>query len=372
MKKAMLAMVMIALAVTLFASTDDEVARLREGGQSAVDDLLAAKYVDETLLDRVCAQKDCRTSRLFWFTDLERAKAAARNLDRPILALHLLGRLDEELSCANSRFFRTLLYSDESISGILRDRYVLYWHSVRPVPRITIEMGDGRVIHQTITGNSAHYLLDAEGEVLDVLPGLYSPAAFREQLEVWSNLHRTLAANSADRAGTLLRYHEERLRILDDRAMQQGIFEIATGATPVKPTAADAAPRALTKAMTEIAVLRQLEPGAVLRQMTPERWFSIGEAEMQKVVFAPSAIALMRKKQPITAELLRELRRTVASDTAYNDAALHRQIHQWFIDGEVSDLESLDERVYRELFLTPSDDPWMGLKEPDVFTAIGI
>lgn len=371
MKKALLAMVTIALAATLFAYSGDEVARLRAGGQAAVDDLVAAKNIDETLLDRVCAQKDCLASRLFWYTDLEQAKAAARSLDRPILALHLLGRLDEELSCANSRFFRTLLYSDESISGVLRDRYVLYWHSVRPVPRITIEMGDGRVIHQTITGNSAHYLLDADGEVLDVLPGLYSPAAFREQLDLWSNLHRTLAGNSADRAGALERYHQERRRILDERAMRQGIFQVAT-APPKNPMAADAAPRAISKAMTERMVIRQLEPGAVLREMTPERWLAIGEREIEKVVFAPSAIALMQRKQPITAELLRELRRTVASDTAYNDAALHRQIHQWFIDGQVSDLASLDERVYRELFLTPSDDPWLGLKEPGVFTAIGL
>jgi hypothetical protein len=195
-----IALLSVTMLVVLTARPDD-VSTLRAGGQLAVDDLhakwaAAAPEAREELsakLDRVCAQKDCHASRLFWYTDLEQAKAEAQRTGRPILALHLLGRLDEELSCANSRFFRTLLYSDDSISNLLRDDFVLYWHSVRDVPRVTIELGDGRVIRQTIAGNSAHYLLDANGAPLDVLPGLYSPAAFRDQLERWVTLHRTLS-----------------------------------------------------------------------------------------------------------------------------------------------------------------------------------
>ena len=49
----------------------------------------------------------------------------------------LLGRLDEELSCANSRFFRTVLYANAEISAHLREHFVLHWQSVRPVPRIS-------------------------------------------------------------------------------------------------------------------------------------------------------------------------------------------------------------------------------------------
>jgi hypothetical protein len=68
--------------------------------------------------------------------------------------------------------------------------------------------------------------------------------------------------------------------------------------------------------------------------------------------------------------LVDNLRRTIATDTAFNELDLHRRIHTWFANDEVRDLKSLDERVYRELFLTPPDDPWMGLKEPGVFTAL--
>jgi hypothetical protein len=193
-----IALLAITFTVVRAVYPDDDISELRAGGQLAVDDLYtqwskAAPDEREALqktLDRVCAQKDCHASRLYWYTNLDDAKAAARRLGRPILSLHLLGRLDEELSCANSRFFRTLLYSDDAISAILREQFVLHWYSVRAVPLVTIELGGGRVIRQTITGNSAHFLLDSAGTPLDVLPGLYSPEAFRLQLEQWVMLHR--------------------------------------------------------------------------------------------------------------------------------------------------------------------------------------
>ncbi len=53
-------------------------------------------------LDTVSAQRDAFASGLYWYTDLESAKAAASESHRAILSLRLLGRLDEELSCANT------------------------------------------------------------------------------------------------------------------------------------------------------------------------------------------------------------------------------------------------------------------------------
>jgi len=119
---------------------------------------------------------------LTWFTDLDAAIAHARRANRPIVSLRLLGRLDEELSCANSRFFRKLLYPDPRIHRVLRDRFVLHWQSVRPVPKVTIDFGDGRRVERTLTGNSVHVILDRDGTPADALPGLFAPAIFHELL----------------------------------------------------------------------------------------------------------------------------------------------------------------------------------------------
>jgi hypothetical protein len=128
-------------------------------------------------LDTVAGQYDSHATRLYWHTSLDTAKAAAKASGRPILSLRLLGRLDEECSCANSRFFRAVLYANADISKVLREQFVLHWQSVRPVPKVTIDFGDGRKLVRTLTGNSIHYVLDAHGHPVDALPGLYGPKA---------------------------------------------------------------------------------------------------------------------------------------------------------------------------------------------------
>jgi hypothetical protein len=90
----------MSIALLLAALLSADVDTWRQGGQASVETLVANGASDE-LLDQVCGQKDCRSSRLFWYTDLDEAKAAARKSGRPILSLYLLGRLDEELSCAS-------------------------------------------------------------------------------------------------------------------------------------------------------------------------------------------------------------------------------------------------------------------------------
>src|SRR5207302_894835 len=115
----------------------------------------------------------CFTSRLYWYTDLDQAQAAAKASGKPILTLRLLGRLNEEFSCANSRFFRTVLYANAEVSQRLREHFILHWESVRPVPKVSIDFGDGRKLERTITGNSIHYILDCDGHIIDALPGLY-------------------------------------------------------------------------------------------------------------------------------------------------------------------------------------------------------
>src|SRR5687767_1292808 len=132
--------------------------------------------------DAVCAQKDAHTTHLYWFTELDKAIAEAQRTKRPILSLRLLGRLDEELSCANSRFFRKSLYIDPSINRALREKFVLHWQSVRAVPKVTIDFGNGKTLVKTLTGNSTHLVLDWFGRPVDALPGLFSPEVFGQLL----------------------------------------------------------------------------------------------------------------------------------------------------------------------------------------------
>jgi hypothetical protein len=188
-------------------------------------------------LDQLCAQIHAHTTLLYWFTDLDAAMAEARRTRRPILSLRLLGRLDEELSCANSRFFRRLLYPEPRINQLLRDRFVLHWQSVRAVPKVTIDFGDGRRMVRTLTGNSLHLVLDAYGRPVDALPGLLSPDVFRKLLV------RAHALAVGDRSNVVAGH---------DRAL----LEPVSAPRAPEPRAVEASKLAMSKHRVEAPILR--------------------------------------------------------------------------------------------------------------------
>ena len=65
------------------------------------------------------------------------------------------------------------------------------------------------------------------------------------------------------------------------------------------------------------------------------------------------------------------LERAIAEDTARNEYELRRQIHEWFVRGTATDdLAAFNNKVYAELFLTPSTDKWLGLFPEESFTGI--
>jgi hypothetical protein len=231
---------------------------------------------------------------LLWFTDLGAA----------IMSLRLLGNLPDELTCANSRFFKRVLYREPRIHQVLRQDFVLHWESVRPVPIVTLDFGDGRRVTKTITGNSAHLVLDSHGRLVDALPGLFDADTFLALLAQ----ARTFA--HADRRA---------LPELHERA-------INTPGSPPPPLsrAMDASMLAMSKHRVEFPVLRQVEP-------LPQ---------------APSGIA---------------------DDTAKN-TELHRRIHEAFAQGtEWAGIAGFVEWLYADIFLMPLGDPALGLDVPDPF-----
>ena len=371
-------------------------------------------------VDAVAAQKDAAWSGLYWHTDFEAAKAAARREGKPIVSLRLLGRLDEELSCANSRFFRTVLYADEAVGRALRERFVLHWQSVRPVPKVTIDMGDGRVICRTVTGNSIHYVLDADGRPVDALPGLYGPKAFLRGLEEAARAERDLRKVAPDgeaRVAALGNWHADRV-VAIEAAWSRDLRE-ATGQGGGAPArrqqapaaqaargravpAIQAAPLAMAKVAVEWNLVRALEPKFTALTATTDdsAWRGIASLPIHRDdarLGARSRAVMRAKHTPAASDALEASRlavgkriqedpvlrmvthfeRSIAEDTVRNEYVVHRRIHEWFvsrlpetIDAQKRGPDALNERVYAELFLTPSSDPWLGLVPHDAYSAL--
>ena len=350
----------------------------------------------DELIDQVGMQRYCSRSGLYWYTDLEQAKAAARASGKPILSLRMLGNLNEDFSCANSRFFRTTLYANEQISKALRENYVLHWKSVRPVPKVTIDFGDGRKLERTLTGNSIHYILKPDGYLVESLPGLYGQKSFLQKIKVGVSLARRVAAMSPEERGqALVAYHRERLTTLNE-AFAKDLAKVSGNRAPAKasPVAAQRAVAANELAAPKGRVERRLVEAALPLATTPEElqdegvWQAIAASHAGEAELDHASRELIRSQNPTAAaagrlaitkrvvedpmlRLVRTLQETIALDTVRNEYQLHRRIHQWLAEASYRpEVEALNERVYGELFLTPSNDPWLGLAPADVYTAL--
>lgn len=342
---------------------------------------LASSPAFNAALDAVCAQKDCAASHLYWYTDLETARAAAKRTGRPLLSLRLLGRLDEELSCANSRFFRIVLYANGDVSRELRERFVLHWQSERPVPKVTVDFGDGRRLVGTVTGNSIHYILDSNGRLVDALPGLYGPAAFLRHLGEAGDEARALAASSGeDFTEGLRRYHIEHLRI-QSRELNADLRQLNLGSPSADgdwtgsgyPRVMKASELAVSKNLVEVPLLKAVLPnpaessGARLAALAG---LHVPDARLD----APSRLLLLAKGAAWMKGDLGAIDRfeeVIAADTVRNEYLFHNQIHSWLArTHEAPDLKKFDERVYSQLFLTPGSDPWLGLGPNELFSVL--
>lgn len=334
-------------------------------------------------LDSLCRQRDCYASQLYWYTDLDQAKAAAQVSGKPILSLRLLGQLDQELSCANSRFFRVALYPNAKISQVLHDRFILHWESVRPAPKVTVDFGDGRKLERTITGNSIHYILDAAGQPIEAIPGLYGPQAFLKQLLASEKAVQTYR-QSSNRKAFLRQYHRDRLMQLERQwTVSLNALGIAIprrpAVSPIGPVGAEiAAQSAMTKMAVEAPLVSSLRNLSALAEITDRAaWKKLAQSHRGDAVLDGRSINLMRAKQvgqgneQVFKTLVQQFEFSMALDTVRNEYLLHSQLHRWFMEGAATQsVNQLNDRVYAELFLTPKTDPWLGLAPTDVYSAI--
>ena len=338
-----------------------------------------------TALDAVSQQRNSYLSGLYWYTDLEQAKRVSAQSGKPILSLRLLGKLTDELSCANSRFFRTVLYSNALVSAMLRDQFVLHWQTVRAVPLITIDFGDGRKLERTITGNSIHYILDSHGKVIEALPGVYGPQAFSRVLAEAQALFTDLNGKDDNiKRRLLMAYYSSRSNKIS-LAWLSDITKIG-GRRPEgvavqvneKGEALSIMPLAVSKAATEASTLRLMSSASEsLGRVTDEAaWQKIAAIHKGDAVLDERSISLIKKQNPdlpaqALSSLIEKFQQSVALDTVRNEYLMHSRLLAWMTREQWrNDVNSFNEKVYAELFLTPRSDPWLGLLMPDAYTAI--
>ena len=328
---------------------EDGVDALRDKGPAGLDEILAARdrAPDEETwrraVDAVAAQRGAHRSELFWHTDLDEALQRAEAEDKKVLSLKLLGNLSDEYSCANSRLFRTVLYTHPGVRAELDENWVLHWSSERPAPHVTIDMGDGRSLTRTITGNSIHYALDAEGHPIDAFPGLWAPEPFVAALVGARNDEPVASPKPA-------------------------ITRQALASVVPRSTSAEV-PMAMT--MGKMMIEQPMLDGMGFGEATPEPIDpSVWRREASSIQLHQEALDVLAEENPEVdlGPMVLQLQSDIAADSIRNEVWLRPQILRSM--GEFEDLESLNRWVYDEVFLTPADDPWLGLVNDSVYTGL--
>ena len=264
-----------------------------------------------------------------------------------------------DLSCANSRFFRTTLYPNAQINVLLRDRFILHWESVRPVPLVTIDFGDGRKLVRTITGNSIHYVLTPEGEIIDALPGLYAADTFAKELttvaDVWKKGEASLDSAQAARQKRLL------MAWASDLAATKG----------------------------QAVAIPDLKAEALEKETDDVRWQAMANLHARETALDDASRKVVAGKYPSAAtaamvtmskrivedplmRALRNLQVTIGVDTLRNNYLLRTKILAFLLSDSAKNLTlaQVNSWVYSDVFLTPMNDPWLGLDAPGVFSGI--
>jgi hypothetical protein len=415
---ALVAAIVFSLAISAFGATSGELARdaasdnpvvaadavkgLRAMGREGLDALFV-KYAAEirqygetgtegenwdriaSAIDTVAMQRDAYASHLYWQTNLERAMLEAQKTGKPILSLRLLGNLNEEFSCANSRLFRSILYSNAVIAKYLSENYILHWQSVRPAPKVTIDFGDGRKIERTLTGNSIHYVLDPKGVIIDALPGLYSPQAFLKFLQDAKTAYDTPAGPRVTAKGKYAAYRKQVYdRISAERTKNLRLSKVTLTEPQAPagrvPTAIEASVRTMSKmvVINEIAILDAISDdfSKYRSQLGLNDWRKLAAVHAPDAKIDGNGLAFIRRQVGNTvskeqfAGLVKNLEDFAALDTTLNDYIFRTRIFSVLSENNNDRLEQINERIYAEIFLTPRSDEWLGLYSPDVYTAL--
>lgn len=261
------------------------------------------------------------------------------------------------------------------MSRFVQDNFAAAWQSMRPVPRLTIDFGDGRKLERTLRGNIATYLCTSDGHVIDVVPGLCDPATFLARLREAVRI----AALPPDHAEQHTRWlHQAKLAevrratVSEPPPLPAGSTSIAPSRKPVDRSKVAlelpsvGAGRALPLAQTRPLDLRDLAKGIVEfrdvgtppaiaaggRGVGADGRFDNTKHVAESSMFGPGDLVV-----DVNAD-----RKLLLADSATNRAERDPLVHEmlsrgWWMPRDV------EKNVYAEILHCDLDDPWLGLAE---------
>lgn len=224
------------------------------------------------------------------------------------------------------------MFSSAELARYISQTFEPAWESVREVPIVTIDFGKGNVVKRTLHGNIATYVCTAAGDVLDVMPGIYTPDVYRQRLEQFRLLH--VYANGPRRGGR----------------------------TAPPQAAAAAAARLKDYHARQAAALRANQAPAVLAFVADDGKRLIETPVKLIAASAAPAAPAADPRPPAAAKGLAGWQPLV-DDTRHNETVRRLQIHAKLADTGPVRPEGMVKWLYKDVLHADLDDPYLGLRE---------
>jgi hypothetical protein len=230
--------------------------------------------------------------------------------------------------------------SNPEVIKFLSNEVVPYWESVGPVPKVTIELGDGRIIKRTLGGNIVTYLISSTGDVYDALPGVYTPEAYL------SELHKTINAIRSET--DILSWHRQEL-------------SAASKTEEIRMT--------LSKAVVESPLLNALGKGRSQQPVAKDSATAFQDytARLQDISKQAATVSELRSNilHNVESSNPDEIgRAAVEVDSANNLKLIRPAVHLLFSNYQkLPSVQQCRDNVYEDILHIPIHDPYLGLAD---------
>jgi hypothetical protein len=225
-----------------------------------------------------------------------------------------------------------VLFSRDNVAQTINTLFEPVWESVRPVPIVKIDFGNGKIITRTLNGNIATYVCSADGDVLDIMAGIYAPTKYLVNLRQFSLLSKWVDQNGKDKRGESLKeYHEYQ---------EEALKKIGTAAMLV-------------------TVMPDMSKKAVIEKPVVRLFTGTPPATGQNV-----AKGKPPEESP-KAENADDLAnwKVLAEDTRVNETVRRQEIHALLKETGMVHPDKLTKRLYKDILHADLDDPYLGLGE---------
>ncbi len=218
-----------------------------------------------------------------------------------------------------------MLFSQDRVADFINQSFEPVWESVRPVPIVRIDFGNGKVLTRTLHGNILSSVCTPDGLVVDALPGIYTESGYVAQLSLLCAVAKNAQASSEANRDLLVRaYH---------RGQAQALKKMA------KPgqAAADQKMVPITKGVIEKPIERTLLPTPI--SVVPR-------TQAKPVLTAAEDVARWKELE---------------EDTRLNERTRRRQIHELLATAGLVRPEKVTRPIYKDVLHADLDDPYLGL-----------